>query len=57
MKNEALGGDKLQKFTLLVKATLINLFETHSPGPKFQGPKVIGGQLGQDVDQDLDNRI
>ena len=41
MKNTALGDAKLHKFTLLVKATLINLFETHSPSPKFRAFKVM----------------
>ena len=45
IKNTALGGATLHKFTLLVKATLINLFETHSPSPKFRAFKVMVANL------------
>ena len=45
MKNTALGGAKLHKFTLLVKATRISLFENHSPSPKFRVSKVMVADL------------
>ena len=45
MKNTALGGAKLHKFTLLVMATLISLFEIHSPCPKFRVSKVLVADL------------
>ena len=45
MENTALGGTKLDKFARLVKATLINLFETHSPSPKFRAFKVMVANL------------
>ena len=51
MKNTALGGAKLHKFTLLVMATLISLFEIHSPCPKFRVSKVMVADLSQVVRQ------
>ena len=51
MKNTALGGAKLHKFTLLVMATLISLFEIHSPCPKFRVSKVMAVGLVKLLDK------
>ena len=51
MENADQGGAKLHKFTVLVMATLINLFEILSPCPKFRVSKVMVANLVKYVGQ------